>query len=101
MEYPRAPRNSCSPTSSGRTDCSKARGSQTSTRKMPCVLASSTGATPTTVNGEPLMVIARPSTEGSPPNSESHTALLMTATAAGSTASNPRPWTGLDSSVSK
>ena len=68
---------------------------------MPRVLASSTGATPTTVNGDPLMAIARPSTDGSPPNSESHTALLITATAAVSTASNARPWTGLDPIVSK
>ena len=49
----------------------------------------------------PLMVIARPSTDGSPPNSESHTALLITATAPVSTVSKPRPWAGLDPIVSK
>ena len=84
-----------------RTNCSKAAGNRTSTRRMPRVLASSTGATPTTVKDDPLMAIARPSTDGSPPNSESHTALLITATAPVSTVSKPRPWTGLNPIVSK
>ena len=68
---------------------------------MPCAVASSAGATPTTVKGDPLMTNARPSTDGSPLNSESHVPLPMTATGLVSDGSNPRPRTGLNPIVSK